>query len=117
VLLEYFNWELFDHLPYGPDFALCNYHLYTYLTNWLRSQYCNNNGVLMEGTKWGRVHRQHTSLTQGHKNLRPGTTASMPALRSSLSVFFIKRKKKVKLSPLPGSGGLCFQWGTNIIYI
>jgi transposase len=34
ALLELFNWELFDHAPYSPDLAQ-NYHLSTYLKNWL----------------------------------------------------------------------------------
>jgi transposase len=38
ALLEHFNWELFDHPPYSHDLAARNYHLFTYLKNWLRSQ-------------------------------------------------------------------------------
>jgi histone-lysine N-methyltransferase SETMAR len=34
ALLEYFNWELFDHPPYSPDLTLSDYHLFTYLNNW-----------------------------------------------------------------------------------
>jgi hypothetical protein len=37
-LLEHFNWELFDHTPYSPDLAPSDYHLFTYLNNWLGSQ-------------------------------------------------------------------------------
>jgi histone-lysine N-methyltransferase SETMAR len=37
ALLEHFNWELFDHTPYSPDLAPCDYHLFTYLKNWLVS--------------------------------------------------------------------------------
>jgi transposase len=37
-LLEQFNWELFDHPPYSPDLAPSDYHLFTYLKNWLQSQ-------------------------------------------------------------------------------
>jgi transposase len=43
ALLEHFNWELFDHPPYSPDLAPNDYHLFTYLKNWLRSQRFNNN--------------------------------------------------------------------------
>jgi transposase len=50
ALLEHFNWELFDHLPYSPDLAPSDYHLFTYLKNWFGSQCCNNN-ELMEGVK------------------------------------------------------------------
>jgi hypothetical protein len=42
ALLEHFNWELFDHPPYGPALAMSNYHLFTYLKNWLRSQRFSN---------------------------------------------------------------------------
>jgi transposase len=38
ALLEHFSWELFDHPPYSPDVAQSDYHLFTYLKNWLRSQ-------------------------------------------------------------------------------
>jgi transposase len=50
ALLEHFNWELFDHPPYSPDFAPSDYHLFIYLKNWLRSQRFNNI-KLMEGVK------------------------------------------------------------------
>jgi histone-lysine N-methyltransferase SETMAR len=43
--------ELFDHPPYSPNLALSNYHLFTYLKNWTRSQHFNNNEELMEGVK------------------------------------------------------------------
>jgi hypothetical protein len=46
ALLELFNWELFDHPPYSPDLAPCDYHLFTYLTNWF-----NNNEEMMECVK------------------------------------------------------------------
>jgi hypothetical protein len=49
ALLEYLNWELFD-CPYSHDLATSDYHLFTYLTNWLGSQRFNNN-ELMEGVK------------------------------------------------------------------
>jgi histone-lysine N-methyltransferase SETMAR len=51
ALLEHFNWELFDHPPYSPNLALSNYHLFTYLKNWLGSQYFNNDEESMEGVK------------------------------------------------------------------
>jgi hypothetical protein len=46
ALLEHFNCELFDHPPYNPDLDLCDYHLFTYLKNWLGSQHFNNNEVM-----------------------------------------------------------------------
>jgi histone-lysine N-methyltransferase SETMAR len=35
ALLEHFNWEMSDHPPYSPDLASSDYHLFTYLKNWL----------------------------------------------------------------------------------
>jgi hypothetical protein len=43
VLLENFYWELFDRPPNSPDLALSDYHLFTYLKNWLGSQCFDNN--------------------------------------------------------------------------
>jgi preprotein translocase subunit SecE len=43
TLLEHLKWEVYDHPPYSPNHTLSNYHLITYLKNWLRSQCCNNN--------------------------------------------------------------------------
>jgi hypothetical protein len=43
ALLGHFNWELFDHLPYSPNLALSDYHLFTYLKNCFGSQRSNNN--------------------------------------------------------------------------
>jgi hypothetical protein len=51
ALLEHFNWELFDHPPLSPDLTLSNYHMSTYLKNWLRSQRFSINEELMEGVK------------------------------------------------------------------
>jgi transposase len=93
ALLEHFNWELFDHPPYSPDLSPSDYHLFTYLKNWLGSQSFDNIKELMEGVKtWLSP---YNSLTQAYTNLFPDTTnASVPAvstLKSSLSmyVFFV----------------------------
>jgi transposase len=51
ALLEYFNWEFFDHSPYSPDLAPSDYHLFTCLKNWLGSQRFSNNEELTEGVK------------------------------------------------------------------
>jgi hypothetical protein len=51
ALLEHFNWELFDHPPYSLSVSSKDYHLFTYLKNWLRSQRFKNNEELMEGVK------------------------------------------------------------------
>jgi hypothetical protein len=51
ALLKHFIWELLNHPPNNPDLALSDYHLFTYLKNWLRSQHFNNNEELMEGVR------------------------------------------------------------------
>jgi hypothetical protein len=51
ALLEHFHWELFDNLPCSSDLAPSDYHLFTYLKNWLGSQIFNNNEEMMEGAK------------------------------------------------------------------
>jgi histone-lysine N-methyltransferase SETMAR len=51
ALLEHFNWELFGHIPYNPDLVPSDYHLFTYLKNWVRLQRFNNNEELAEGVK------------------------------------------------------------------
>jgi hypothetical protein len=48
--LEHLNWEVSDHPPYSPDLAPSDYHLFTYLKNWLQSQRLNDN-EFMEGVK------------------------------------------------------------------
>jgi hypothetical protein len=48
ALLEHFNWELFD---LHHQLTSSDYHLFTYLRNWLRSQRFSNNEDLMEGVK------------------------------------------------------------------
>jgi hypothetical protein len=51
ALQEHVNWELFDHPPCSPDLAPGDYHLFTCLKNWLRSQRFNNNDELMNDVK------------------------------------------------------------------
>jgi hypothetical protein len=47
--LKHFNWEFFDHPSYSPNLAPSDYHLFTYLENWLLSQRFNSNEKLMAG--------------------------------------------------------------------
>jgi hypothetical protein len=51
VLLEHFNWELFDHPPYNPDLVPSDYHMFIYRKNWLRSQRFSHNEKLIKGVK------------------------------------------------------------------
>jgi hypothetical protein len=39
------------HPPYRPDLTPSNYHLFTYLKNWLGLQHVNIIDELMEGVK------------------------------------------------------------------
>jgi hypothetical protein len=49
ALLEHFNWELFDHLPYSPHLSPNTYHLFTYPKNWFGSQLFKNNEASQRG--------------------------------------------------------------------
>jgi hypothetical protein len=51
IMLQHFNWELFDHPSYSSDLPSSDYRLLAYLMNWLVSQRLNNNEELMEGVK------------------------------------------------------------------
>jgi hypothetical protein len=91
ALLEHFNRELFAHSHYSPDLTLSDYHLFTYLKNWLGSQRFNNNEELMEGVKTWLSSQAEDSFDTGIQNLLPDkTSASIPAvttLRSSVSMY------------------------------
>jgi histone-lysine N-methyltransferase SETMAR len=69
-----FNWELFDHPPYSPDLAPNDYHLFTDLKNWLRSQRFNNNEELMEGSSQAAnfFDTDTQKLISRYKCLNPG---------------------------------------------
>jgi hypothetical protein len=51
VLLENFNWELFDHSPCNSYLAPSDYYPFTHRRNWLRSQRFIHKEELMEGVK------------------------------------------------------------------
>jgi histone-lysine N-methyltransferase SETMAR len=71
VLLEHFNWKLFDHPPYSPDLAPSNYHLFIYLKNCLGPQRFNNNEELMEGVKMWLSSQAINFFDTGIQNLFP----------------------------------------------
>jgi transposase len=71
TLLEHFNWELFDHPSYSPDLSQSDYHLFTYLKNWLGSQCFNNNEELMEDVKTCLSSQTTDVLDTGIHNLIP----------------------------------------------
>jgi hypothetical protein len=51
ALLGHFDWELFDLPPCGPDLDTSDYHIFTYLNNWVGPQGFNNNEQLIESVK------------------------------------------------------------------
>lgn len=50
-LLNHFNWEVFNHPPYSPDLAPSDYHLFSHMKNWLRTQRFGNNDELTTGVQ------------------------------------------------------------------
>jgi hypothetical protein len=91
ALLEHFSWELFDHHLCSPDLTPRDYHLFTYLQNWLESQYLNNNEELMEGVKtWLSSQAADFFDTGEQKFISDTRNASIPAmtkLKSSISMY------------------------------
>jgi hypothetical protein len=71
TLLEHFNWELCDHLPWSPDLSPSGYHLFIYLKNWLRPQRFNNNEQLMEGVETWLSSQAADFFDAGIQNLIP----------------------------------------------
>jgi len=53
VLIKLFNWEIFDHPPYGPDLASSDYHFFTKMKVWLATQCFHTNEELMDGVNNG----------------------------------------------------------------
>jgi hypothetical protein len=46
VLIELFNWEIFEHLSYSPYLAPSDYHLFTKRKVWLATQRFHTNEEL-----------------------------------------------------------------------
>jgi hypothetical protein len=91
ALLEYFNWELFDHPPYGPHPTPSDNYLFTCLKNWLGSQHFNNDARCRNVAKL--TGGMQTSLMQAYMNLSSNTSASIPgvtALINSKRIFCIR---------------------------
>jgi hypothetical protein len=92
ALLEHFNWELSDHPPYSPDLAPSDYHLFTYLKNWLRSQSFNNN-EWMQGVKTWLSSQAADFCCTGIQNLIQVTTSAsilaVTMLISSSSILYV----------------------------
>jgi hypothetical protein len=88
ALLNHF--ELFYHPPYNPDLAASDYHLFTYLKNWLRSQRFNNYVELMESFKTWLSSQAADFFDPGIEDLFPdmrsASISAVTTLRSSLSI-------------------------------
>jgi histone-lysine N-methyltransferase SETMAR len=112
ALLGHFSWELFDRPSYSPGLAPSDYHLFTYLENWLRSQSFNNDEELLEGAKTRPSLQEANFLDTGRKkNFLPVKThAAVTTLRSSLSlyVFFCMTIFLSLLVLLKSLTGCCF---------
>jgi hypothetical protein len=88
-LLEYFNWELFDHPPYSPDLTPSGYHLFTYLKNWLGSQLINNNELMEDVITW-LSSQAPDFFDTGIQKFMPHTSASIQAVtafRSNVNMY------------------------------
>ena len=48
-LIRLFSWEIFSHLPYSPDLAPSDYHLFTKMKVWLPTQSFHTNEELADG--------------------------------------------------------------------
>jgi hypothetical protein len=87
-ILEHFNWELFDHPSYSPDRTPSNYHLLTYLKNWLGSQHFNKNEEFMEGVKTWLSSQATDFFHTGIQKLIPHMTcARNPAVTTLGSIL------------------------------
>jgi hypothetical protein len=91
AMLEYSNKELFDHLPYSPDLAHSDCHLFTYLENWLQLQCSRILRSWWKVPKCGWVHWWQTSLVQAYNNASLNTisvsTLAVAMLRSSINIY------------------------------
>jgi hypothetical protein len=65
ALMENLNWGLYDQPPYSLNLAPSDYHLFTYLKNWLGSQ------ELMEGIKTWLSSKAADSFDIGIQRLIP----------------------------------------------
>jgi hypothetical protein len=83
VLLEHFNYGLFDQPLYSPELAPS-----TYLKDWLWSQRFNDNEELMEGVKTCLSSHAADFFDTDMRNLFPATSSSIPAVTTlSMQVF------------------------------
>ena len=48
ALLEKFEWDILDHLPYSPDFTPSNYHLFLHLRKHLAGKKFDNDDEVQE---------------------------------------------------------------------
>jgi hypothetical protein len=77
---------LFHHSPYSPYHAPNDYHLFSYLKNWLGSQRFNNNEEMEAVVEWLGSQTADFFAT-GIQNLFPITNAKIPAV--NMYMFYI----------------------------
>ena len=66
-LITTFGWEQFDHLPYSPDLAPSDFHLFLHLKSFLAGQQFHDDEV--KETLPHTLHRRrHHSMMKGYKN-------------------------------------------------
>lgn len=70
-LLEEFRWELFEHPPYSPDLAPCDFHLFTKMKVWLGTQRFVVNEELMSGIRIWLNDQAATFYDEGIQKLVP----------------------------------------------
>jgi hypothetical protein len=88
ALLEHFDWELFDYRTYSPNLILSDYHLFTYMKNWLVSQHFNINEELMEGVKmWLSSWVAVTGVQKVIPQYDNSTILAVTKLRSISSIY------------------------------
>jgi transposase len=76
VLLQQFNWEIFEHPPYSQHLAPSDYHLFTKMkVCWLTNASKPTRSSWMESTT-GWVPWQCRSVTRDYKSWCDGTTSA-----------------------------------------
>jgi hypothetical protein len=71
-----FGWEQFDHLPYSPESASRDFHVFLHLKTFLGGRRFHDDKVKKPLTR-GLHRRRHHSTMQGYKNWCPATISAL----------------------------------------
>jgi hypothetical protein len=84
------DWEQFDHPPYNPDLAPCDFHVFLHLKTFIRGRWFHDDEFKKSLTS-GLHHRRHHSLMQGYKNWCPPMTSASTTVEtmSKSSVWYV----------------------------